>query len=52
MNISDPRSTIRIAEIKDTRTWWQRSSLSRISWRFVAGMTVYGALVGALLSRL
>lgn len=52
MNIIDPKRAIRITSIKDTRTWWQRSILGRISWRFVSGMTIYGAFVGALLSRL
>ena len=51
MRVYNPRMIVRITEIIDTRTWWQRSSLSRMPWRLVWAMTAYGAVVGWMLQK-
>lgn len=52
MTTRDPKMSIRITKIEDTRTWWQKSTLSRMPWRLVLAMTIYGAVVGGLLGGL
>ena len=49
MRIQDPKMIIRVTKITDTRTRWQKSSLSRISPVPVLIFMVWGAVVGALI---
>ena len=51
MNVYEPRMIVRITKITDTRTWRQRSNLSRMPWRLVWGMAAYGAVVGWMLQK-
>lgn len=52
MKVVDYRNSVRLVSIVDTRTWWEKSILSRVSPRMVLGMTIYGGLVGAMLGAL
>lgn len=52
MKIIEARQGIRLVSIIDTRTWWQKSALSRISWRVTLAMSIYGAFVGGCIESL
>jgi len=52
MNVYEPRQSIRIASITDTRSWWQKTTLSRASWRLQVAGAAYGAFVGVAIKAL